>query len=125
MPVKVLLIDDEVEFILAVSNRLVLRNYEVTYAFSGQEALKRLEQAKYDVILLDILMPGMNGLETYEHIRAIDQDVRVMMLSAHVEIEMAINGINKGVFDYLIKPVEIEDLIEKIEMAYHHKNVFK
>jgi DNA-binding NtrC family response regulator len=124
MPVKLLLIDDEIEFIVALSNRLVMRNFEVTFAYSGIDGLKRLTEGKFDVVLLDILMPGMNGLETYSRIRFIDATVPVIMMSAHLETEIAINGIKKGVFDYLIKPVEIDELIEKIERAYHHKNIF-
>lgn len=98
MPVKVLLIDDEVEFIVALSNE----NFEVSYAFSDNDALKRLDESEFDVVLLDILRPGMNGLETYDQIRHIDATVPVIMLSAHLETEIAINGIKKGVFDYLI-----------------------
>jgi DNA-binding NtrC family response regulator len=101
-----------------------MKNFEVSYAFSGNDALKRLNESEFDVVLLDILRVGMNGLETYDRIRHIDATVPVIMLSAHLETEIAINGIKKGVFDYLIKPVEIEDLIEKIERAYHHKNSF-
>jgi DNA-binding NtrC family response regulator len=111
MPVKVLLIDDKVEFIVALSNRLVMRNFEVSYAFSCNDALKQLTEGKFDVVLLDILRPGMNGLETYNRIRHIVSTVSVIISSAHLETEIAI----KGVFDYIVKSIEIEDLIEKIE----------
>ncbi|MBT4288549.1 MAG: response regulator [Deltaproteobacteria bacterium] len=123
MPVRILLVDDEIDFVVALSNRLVMRNYEVIFAFSGDMALKEFDHKKFDVVLLDILMPGIGGLETYERIRSIDPAVRVIMLSAHTDLSVAINQMKKGVFDYLIKPIEIEDLIEKIELAYHHKNI--
>lgn len=123
MPINILLIDDERDFICALSKRLILRNYKVSHAFSGQEALNVFRQNKFDVILLDILMPGLNGLETYERIRATDPVVGVIILTAHAEIETAMNGIKKGVFDYMIKPVKFEELIEKIEMAYHNKKI--
>mgnify|MGYP005636709991 CR=1 FL=1 len=97
-----------------------MKNFEVSYAFSGNDALKRLNESEFDVVLLDILRVGMNGLETYDRIRHIDATVPVIMLSAHLETEIAI----KGVFDYIVKSIEIEDLIEKIERAYHHKNSF-
>jgi DNA-binding NtrC family response regulator len=123
MTIKILLVDDEIDFINTLSTRLLIRNYEVHTAFDGAKAMELFHNINFDVILLDILMPGLSGLEIYDQMKVIDPMVCVIMLTANTEIEMIMNSIQMGAFDYVIKPVIIEDLIEKIEMAFNHRKL--
>ncbi|MCX5874195.1 MAG: response regulator [Deltaproteobacteria bacterium] len=115
---KLLMIDDEEGFVSALSKRLAMRDIEVIPAFSGQEGLAKLnEDTSIDVILLDVKMPGMDGIETLRRIKAAHPIVEVIMLTGHATWETAIEGMKLGAFDYLMKPCEIDDLITKLEAA--------
>lgn len=115
---KLLMIDDEEGFMSALSKRLAMRDIEVIPAFSGQEGLAKLnEDTSIDVILLDVKMPGMDGIETLRRIKAAHPIVEVIMLTGHATWETAIEGMKLGAFDYLMKPCEIDDLITKLEAA--------
>ena len=121
MKVKVLLIDDEDQFVDALAERLEFRGFSVTKAFSGDEGLEKLKQQETDVVLLDVLMPGKDGVETLREIRAMYPMVEVMMLTGHGTIDTAIEGLKLGAYDYLMKPTETGDLIDKILKAYARK----
>jgi DNA-binding NtrC family response regulator len=114
---KLLMIDDEESFVSALSKRLAVRDIEVIPAFSGQEGLKKLEDTSIEVVLLDVKMPEMDGIETLKRIKAIHPLVEVIMLTGHATFETAIEGMKLGAFDYLMKPCEIDDLITKLEAA--------
>lgn len=122
MKARVLIVDDEKDFVETLAERLTIRNMEVESVSSGTEALDRIKQVDFDVVLLDVLMPGMDGIETYAEIRKINTVTQVIMLTGHAKIEVAIDGIKEGVYDFLLKPVNIEDLVGKIEMAHQQKN---
>lgn len=110
----VMLVDDEVPFVETMVKRLVKRNIEVKTAFSGREALETL--AKYqnmDVVILDVKMPGMDGIETLKKIKSANPLTEVVMLTAHATVESAIEGMKFGAFDYLMKPCDMEQLIVK------------
>jgi DNA-binding NtrC family response regulator len=115
---NVLLVDDEVDFVETFSERLVMRNLEISKAFSGEEALQVLETNKnIEVVILDVKMPGMDGIETLAEIKKKFPLVEVIMLSGQATVESAIEGMKKGAFDYLMKPCDIDQLMPKVTEA--------
>lgn len=121
MKTRVLMVDDEKEFIQTLSERLTLRDYDVTTSFSGEEAVEKVKNYLFDVTILDVLMPGMSGIETLREIKKIKPLVEVIMLTGHATIETAIEGMKLGAFDFLLKPCETETLVAKIDKAYAKK----
>ncbi len=118
----VMLVDDEVPFVEAMTRRLTKRGLDVKSAFSGQEALQALRKLKHvDVIILDVKMPGMDGLETLREIKKDFPLVEVIMLTGHATVESAIEGMKLGAFDYLMKPCDMDVLIKKLEEAKKKK----
>jgi DNA-binding NtrC family response regulator len=120
---RMLLVDDEVRFVETLSKRLTARGFEVAQAFSGQEALSRLATDECDVVLLDVRMPGMDGLETLRAIRREHPLVKVILLSGHASINAAVEGMRLGASDYLLKPVDLDDLLGKMESAVEKKRI--
>jgi DNA-binding NtrC family response regulator len=120
---RMLLVDDEARFVETLSKRLAARGFEVAQAFSGQEALSRLAADESDVVLLDVRMPGMDGLETLRAIRREHPLVKVILLSGHASINAAVEGMRLGASDYLLKPVDLEDLLAKMESAFEKKRI--
>jgi two-component system, OmpR family, response regulator VicR len=119
---KVLLVDDEPEFVAILTQRLTKRNYSVTFAHSGKDALARLEEDKgIEVVILDVKMPGFNGIETLKLIRKKWPLIEVIMLTGHSTLNSAINTIKLGAYDFLLKPIEINKLVSKIEEAAGRK----
>ena len=115
---NVLLVDDEVGFVETFGERLELRNFEISKAFSGPEALQVLEENKnVEVVILDVKMPGMDGIETLADIKRKHPLVEVMMLSGHADVDSAIEGMKQGAFDYLMKPVDMDQIITKVTEA--------
>lgn len=120
---KVLLVDDEEAYAQVLSKRLTARDFEVSIVFSGEAALERIDQEQFDVVVLDVLMPGMTGIEAFKHIKKLDPEAHVIMLTAHAQLDAAMERMASGAYDYLIKPVLAEELAEKIKLAYNHKKV--
>lgn len=121
MKVRLLLVDDEDQFVEVLAERLEARNLDVRTACSGDEAIAKLQEQESDVVILDVLMPGKDGLETLKEIKQIRPIVEVIMLTGHATVETAIEGMRLGAYDYLMKPSETEDLVKKISKAYHRK----
>jgi two-component system, OmpR family, response regulator CpxR len=121
MKIKVLLVDDEREFVDALAERLEIRDFEIAKAFDGEEALARIAQADVDVVVLDVLMPGKDGLTTLREIKKAKPLVEVIMLTGNATVPSAIEGLQSGAYDYLMKPTETKDLIVKIVSAYKRK----
>ena len=116
--VKVLLVDDEREFVTILTQRLTKRNCSVTIAHNGNDALAQLEGDKdIEVVILDVKMPGPNGIETLKLIKEKLPLVEVIMLTGQSTIDSAIDAIKLGAYDYILKPIEIEELVSKIEKA--------
>ena len=114
----VLLVDDEVPFVEAMTRRLTKRNLNIVAAYSGEDALKQLEEnVSVEVVILDVKMPGMDGIETLKEIRKSYPLVEVIMLTGHATVESAIDGMKQGAFDYLMKPCDIEHLISNVAEA--------
>ncbi|RLC00550.1 MAG: response regulator [Deltaproteobacteria bacterium] len=118
----VMLVDDEVGFVETMTKRLKKRDLEVITAFSGKEALETLaEHHNVDVVILDVKMPGMDGIETLKKMKVAHPLIEVIMLTAHATVESAIEGMRFGAFDYLMKPCAMEELMGKVHEATRKK----
>jgi two-component system, OmpR family, response regulator len=118
---NVLLVDDETEFVETLVKRLRKRKVKTVAVGSGEEALKILKETSIDVVVLDVKMPGMDGIETLREIKKIGPLVEVIMLTGHANMEVAIEGMELGAFDYLMKPMDIDELLYKLQDAYKKK----
>jgi DNA-binding response OmpR family regulator len=114
---RVLLVDDEEEFVSALSERLGLRGIEVDSALNGEEALARLVEKEYEVVILDVMMPGLGGLDVLRQIKSTHPNTQVILLTGHGSTKEGIEGMRLGAFDYLIKPVDIEEMLAKMKEA--------
>ena len=121
MKTRVLIVDDEKEFVQVLSKRLLIRDYDVTASLSGEDAIEKVKAYNFDVVILDVAMPGMDGIETLHEIKGIKPLTEVIMLTGHASVETAIEGMKLGALDYLKKPCETEDLVAKINKAYERK----
>ena len=121
MKTRILIVDDEEEFVEALSERLIMRDYDVTTSLSGEDAIEKVKGYNFDVVILDVSMPGMNGVEALGEIKKIKPLTEVIMLTGHATVESAIDGMKLGALDFLMKPCETEDLVSKINMAYDRK----
>ena len=122
IPTRVLLVDDEKDFVEMLGLRLEEVGERVTPAHSGQECLKALEEEEIDVVILDILMPGMDGIATLKEIKKRFPLVEVIMLTGHGTTESAVEGMKLGAFDYLLKPAHFGELTAKLESARKRKD---
>ena len=120
--VKVLLVDDEEEFVSALAERLDIRGIEALIATDGEQALEMLETDTFNVIVLDVIMPGISGLEVLQRIKAKAIDTVVILLTGHGSTKEGLEGMRMGAFDYLMKPLDIDDLISKMNEAIESKN---
>jgi DNA-binding NtrC family response regulator len=120
---NVMLVDDEGEFLDTLVKRLKKRNLNAMGVRSGEEALTTLKNNPVDVVVLDVKMPGMDGIETLKQIKKISPLVEVIMLTGHANMEVAIEGMELGAFDYLMKPMEIDELLYKLQDAFKKKQL--
>jgi len=122
-PIRLLLIDDEVGYVNVLSNRLSKRNFQVGKATSGAEAFQILRQKDFDVAVLDLKMGDMDGIEILKILKIMAPELVVIMLTGHGSAEAAREGIKQGAYDYLTKPCELNELIQKIKEAYDQGSV--
>ena len=120
-PVRLLLVDDEKDFVNILSKRLKRRNIDVVKAYSGAEAIRVLRGQKFDVALLDLKMEDMSGIEVLKMLKIMAPRLAVIMLTGHGSAEAAEQGLKLGAFDYLAKPCALEKLLEKIMEAYVYR----
>jgi DNA-binding NtrC family response regulator len=120
---NVLLVDDEGEFLDTLVKRIQKRNVNAKGVKSGEEALAFLERNPVDVVVLDVRMPGMDGIETLRALKKQYPLTEVIMLTGHASLEVAIEGMELGAFDYLMKPVEIDDLLYKLMDANKRRTI--
>ncbi len=111
----VLLVDDKEDFVLALSERLKLHGMDVDMATRGEDALAMLQEKRADVVVLDVMMPGMGGLEILRRIKKAYPHIQVILLTGHGSTKEGIEGMRLGAFDFLMKPANIEDLIAKMK----------
>ena len=121
MKTRVLIVDDEEQFIQPLAERLGMRDYDVTTSLSGDDAVDKIKHYNYDVVILDVLMPGMGGVETLREIKKIKPLTEVIMLTGHATVEAAIEGMKLGALDFLMKPCKTEELVDKIDKAHERK----
>ncbi|RJX35148.1 MAG: response regulator, partial [Desulfurivibrio sp.] len=114
---KVLLVDDEEEFCNMLSERLETRGLKVNAVLSGEDAVKRVEDQNFDAIILDLAMPGIDGLETLRRIKEKRPDLEILMLTGHGTVKSGIEAMKLGAEDFLEKPVDMKVLLEKISEA--------
>lgn len=119
---KVLIVDNEIGFASTLAERLRLRKIEAETAFSGREGLAAVTVFHPDVMILDLRMPDMSGLDVLAQVKALDPAIEVILLTGHGSFEDGIAGMELGAFDYLIKPIDLVLLMEKMTEAYHKKS---
>lgn len=123
MKTVALLVDDEVPFVETMTKRLSKRDLSIISANSGPEALTTLEKTdQVDVVILDVKMPGMDGIATLREIKKAHPLIEVIMLTGHATIESGIEGMKLGAFDYLMKPCDIDMLLQKVQEAKAKKD---
>ncbi len=122
VPTRILVVDDEKDFVQMLSLRLKEEGEKPTPAYSGKECLEILKNEEIDVVILDIKMPGMDGIETLREVKRRFPLVEVVMLTGHGTIETAVEGMKLGASDYLLKPADFEDLSAKLEAARKRKD---
>ncbi len=114
---NVMLVDDEAEFANTLAERLELRDIKVRAATDGETALAMIDEEPPDIVLLDVMMPGIGGLETLKRIRQSHPSVRVILLTGRGGTREGIDGMRHGAFDYMMKPVDLNQLMEKMHEA--------
>jgi len=114
---KVMLVDDEEEFIELMSQRLETRGLKVVSVTSGEEAVAMIEDQNFDVAVVDLAMPGIDGIETLKQIKEKRSDIEVIMLTGHATVHSGIEAMKHGAIDFLEKPVDLKVLMEKIRQA--------
>lgn len=116
--IKLLIVDDEIKFLDSIARRLELRDFDVTKATNGEEALEIARTKRFDIALLDLKMPGLDGRQVLEILKREHKFLEVIILTGHGSIDSAVECTRLGAFDYLPKPYELEKLLEKLEKAY-------
>ena len=119
--IRLLLVDDEEGYVNVLANRLAKRHIRVTKAYSGTEAVQALRGQDFDVAVLDLKMEDMDGIEVLKIFKTMDPKMAVIMLTGHGSEQAAREGIQAGAFDYLMKPCELDDLLEKIKDAFEKR----
>ncbi|MBF0528988.1 MAG: response regulator [Deltaproteobacteria bacterium] len=119
--IKVLVVDDEERFLTSISKLLTKRDCQVSTASSGQRALGVLKEKFVDVMVLDLKMPGLDGIGTLKEAKKLSPTVEIIMLTGHGTVDTAVEAIQLGAFDYLMKPCSLEELFEKIKEAADRK----
>jgi two-component system response regulator HydG len=122
--IRVLLVDDEEQFVKNLARILKVRGFEISTAFSGYDAVDAVKnEGGFDVVVLDVKMPGMDGIETLSEIKKLAPDTEVIMLTGHASLSSGVQAMRKGAYDYLMKPCEIEDLVEKLKEAHEAETI--
>jgi DNA-binding NtrC family response regulator len=120
---RILLVDDEEAFVKTLGKRLTARGLRVETAGSGEEAVEQAKHQTFDVVVLDLAMPGIDGIETLKQLLAIDSDLQVILLTGHGSIEKAVEATKLGAVDFMQKPANLPDLLEQIQQAGARKTL--
>jgi len=118
---KVLIVDDEERFRATMCKLLTVRGLEAVTAGSGKEAIEKLRQNPYDVVILDVRMPQMGGVQVLSEIKKIDPQAEVIIMTGYASVDTAKEIMKLGAYDYVLKPYSVEELMDKIEAAYDRK----
>ncbi len=120
---RALVVDDEEDFLETLVKRLQKRNIDTTGVMSGEEALEIMKKKLFDVVILDVKMPGgMDGIEALREMKKIQPLAEVILLTGHASVETSIEGMKLGAFDYLLKPIKLEELLVKLAQAFEKKD---
>jgi len=119
--IRVLLVDDEENLLEYLSKRLLKQGFTVKAAFSGEDAVVAANQEHYDVAVVDLKMPGIDGVETQKRLRGIQPYIQCIVLTGHGSIESALESGQEDAFQYLLKPVDYENLLANIKEGYKKK----
>ncbi len=123
--IRVLIVDDEIDFLETIMKRLEKRGFQVFGASSGVDGLKLMEGHEVDVVILDVRMPGIDGIEVLREIGTKWPYTQVILLTGHGSIEAGMKGLELGAYDYVLKPAKLENIIKKIHQAYERKLLLK
>ena len=118
---RVLLVDDETEFAEILAERMEARGLQVETADSGEAAVRLVEKKPFDAILLDLAMPGMDGIETLKRLRKLNPDLQIILLTGHATVDKGVEAMKLGAIDFVEKPADIDKLMAKIEVASSRK----
>jgi DNA-binding NtrC family response regulator len=120
---RVLFVDDEADFLETILKRMQKRKVAAFGVRSGEEALSWLQQQTADIVVLDVRMAGMDGIQTLRAVKSAHPLLEVIMLTGHASLEIAREGMQLGAFDYLMKPIDLDELLYKLEDAYQKKTL--
>lgn len=120
---KVLVVDDEEQFLKSFSKRLEMRGMKIETAMSGEEALQKAQGKDFDAIILDLVMPGIGGIETLKKLKEENPDLQIIILTGHGTIEKGIEAIKAGALDFVEKPADLDKILTKIGEAKHKRVV--
>lgn len=120
---RVLLVDDDEDFLDIMSERMAARDMEVVTATSAEDALEKIEKESFDAIILDFMMPGMDGLETLKEIKSKKPELQIILLTGYATIEKGVEAIKLGAMDVVEKPADLEVLTKKVKKAEARKAV--
>ncbi len=120
---KILVVDDEDDFRETIVKRLQKRKMTASGAASGEKAIELIKAQPFDVVVLDVKMPGLDGIETLREIKKYKPLIEVILLTGHASMESGIEGMKLGAYDFVMKPANLEELIEKMRQAYEKKVV--
>jgi DNA-binding NtrC family response regulator len=120
---RVLVVDDEADFLETIVMRLRRRKIDASGVDSGKKALEIVENERFDVVVLDVLMPGLDGIETLKLLKKKKPFIEVIILTGHGSVESGLQGMQFGAFDYIMKPADLDELLEKIQQAYERKRI--
>ena len=119
--IRILLVDDEEEFVTTLSERMEMRGFDASVAFDGQKAMDTLKTRVPDVMVLDLRMPGIDGMEVLERVKKTNPEAQVIILTGHGSYKDEEQARRLGAFDYLQKPVGVDTLVKSIQKAYQQK----
>lgn len=123
--VNVLLVDDNRDFAMTLAERMETRGMNAVPVFEGKDALEAAEKRRFDAVVLDLQMPGMDGLETLKRLKKLNDDLQIILLSGHATVELSVEAMKLGALDFIEKPADFETLIEKISVAQAKRMVLE
>ena len=123
--IRVLLVDDEESLVRGMARVLRFRGFDVETAISGYEAVEFVRRGGFDVVVLDIKMPGMDGIEALLEIKKLKPETEVIMLTGHASVASGVQALRRGAYDYLMKPCDAEELSERIKEAHEAESIKK
>lgn len=119
--INVLLVDDELEFVETLSKRLSKRGFNVSFVTRANDALEKIKTGQFDVAIVDVRMPEMDGITLLSEIKQLKPLIEVILLTGYASVQSGIEGMKKGAFDYIMKPADIDELVKKIRDACERK----